>query len=106
MDKTGDDDRVVKFTLRISKELADELDFRCREGQSRQGLIVEILENHVEGYDPRLCLGFFKLVGGEVGKDAPCAMCGYAIGDNGVWCAVAADGTVSGPFCAGCATTE
>ena len=103
---------TVNQTLRLPPDLAQLLDQAAQEtGESRHGLILNILSEYVEAdsFSPGLALGFVRLDGGEIDPDTDCPECSRPFAENGVYVGFTAGATrpISfGPVCGRCAHTD
>jgi hypothetical protein len=65
-----------------------------------------LLEQHFQHYDPQLLAGYIQIARyGDLGPDAECPECGQAFGGL-PFVRLHGDGTLSGPICARCASSE
>jgi len=98
---------MAKFTLRVPSGLVNKLDALAhRTGASRNQYILDVLSQHVQGYDPGLILGYWQLSQSELSPDDECPECGTPFGDGGIWLGITAAFEVFGPVCGECARTD
>lgn len=93
------------LTRNVPDEIAAKLDTIAKEQSiSRQDLIIRLLTQAANDYDPGIVLGFLQVHGGEVYED-DCSDCGQPL-ESGVFVGLTAAFKMFGPVCRVCASVS
>jgi len=78
-------------------------------GATQNDIYLQAVAAFVEAADPQICLGWIKIdrPGDIPNSEDVCPECGFDLADNPpLFVAMMADGSVYGPVCNTCATSE
>lgn len=93
------------LTRNVPDEIATRLDAIAKaQGVSRQDLVVNLLTQAANDYDPGIVLGYFQVHGGEVYEN-DCGDCGQSL-ESGVFVGLTAAFKMFGPLCKVCASVS
>lgn len=89
-----------------SQDVARLESLQARFGLSRADTVRECIRRVYAAEFPTLCLGYVALDRrGDLDEDAECIECGQPV-RHSVFVAVMADGSIEGPLCGRCASSE